>query len=138
MTLLNDEYYQSKWISIVNILHKSDLNVSAIAKAGSRAKLDHNCESDLDVIFCVNADPSRNVLYPELMKLLGFKFPAKHNHKVYPGENYNVVHLETVKGGVFDFESPTSLYNILINFAFWSSSQYPKIKDYFNKVLKRG
>lgn len=26
-----------------------------------------------------------------------------HGHKIYPGSNYNVVHLETKQGGIFDF-----------------------------------
>ena len=43
-----------------------------------------------------------------------------------------------LRGGVFCFELPKSLYNIPINFAFWTSSQYPKIKDYFREVSKTG
>jgi predicted nucleotidyltransferase len=103
MTLLNDEYYKSKWNSIVNIFHRSGLNVAAIAKAGSRARLQHHCESDLDVIFFVNEDPIRTDFYVDLMDELRINFQEIHNHKVYPGEHFNVVHLETKQGGIFDF-----------------------------------
>lgn len=103
MSLLNDEYYSSKWKSIVSIFQKTDIGIAAQAKAGSRARQTHTCKSDLDVIFFASGDPSRAGFYPDLIHVLRNNFQEAHDHRVYPGSKNNVVHLVTARGGVFDF-----------------------------------
>ncbi len=103
MSLLNDEYYKSKWDSVVKIFQMSNLGIAAQSRAGSRARMIHDCRSDLDVIFYVNGDPERDDFYRDLRELLEKNFQRAHRHNVYPGSNNNVVHLETAQGGIFDF-----------------------------------
>ncbi len=68
--------YESKWISLVNILyHNSSLSISKIAKAGSRAKHTDITQSDLDVVFCVSPDKSRDEIYPLLLPVLKAAYP---------------------------------------------------------------
>ncbi len=94
-----ENYYHSKWKKIANVMKHQDLKVSKIAKAGSRARQQQTPKSDMDVIFSVSGDPSRENFYPKLMKVLKNNFP---NDQIYPGEHYNVVHLNFHDGGKFD------------------------------------
>jgi len=96
---LSDDYYHSKWKKIVNVMKNSNLKISRIAPAGSRAKRQHRPESDMDVIFSVSGNPSRNIFYPDLIKILRSNFPLE---RVYPGSNYNVVHLNFKDSGKFE------------------------------------
>jgi len=99
MTNSDENFYHSKWKSIVNVMKSSNLKISKIAQAGSRAKKKHRPDSDMDVIFAVAGNPSKNNFYPNLMTALKNNFP---NEKIYPGSNYNVVHLDFRQGGKFD------------------------------------
>ncbi len=94
-----EDRYHSKWNSIVNVMRNSGLRISRIAQAGSRARRDHRLNSDMDVIFAVARNPIKREFYPKLMKLLNDNFPED---KVFPGSNYNVVHINFKRGGIFD------------------------------------
>ena len=94
-----DEYYQSKWKSIVKVMTSQNLNVAKIAKAGSRARQQQTSKSDLDVIFSVSDNPSKQNFYPNLDKVLKANFP---NDQVKLGDDKNVVHLFPSKGGKLD------------------------------------
>ena len=95
----NDDDYKSKWKSIVNVMKGQNLNVAKIAKAGSRARQQHTSDSDLDVIFSVSGNPSKQNFYPKLEKVLKDNFP---NDRVKVGSDKNVVHLYPSKGGKLD------------------------------------
>ena len=99
MSHSNDQFYKSKWIKVVNVLKSQNLGISRIAQAGSRAKQQHKPESDQDIIFAVSGNPSKETFYPKLMRILKSNFP---HDKVYPGKNYNVVHLDFKTGGKFE------------------------------------
>ena len=94
-----DDYYKSKWKSIVNVMKSQNLNVAKIAKAGSRARQQHTPDSDLDVIFSVSGNPSKQDFYSKLEKVLKDNFP---NDQVSLGTDKNVVHLHPSKGGKLD------------------------------------
>ena len=95
----NDEYYKSKWKKVVNVMTHQNLKVSKIATAGSRAKRQHTPDSDMDVIYSISGDPSRENFHPEIIKVLKANFSQD---KVYPGDNNNVVHIDFQSGGKFD------------------------------------
>jgi len=94
-----DNYYLSKWKSIVNVMTHQNLNIAKIARAGSRAIQQHTPKSDLDIIFSVSGNPSKQSFYPKLIKVLKSNFP---NDQVAAGGSYNVVHLYPSKGGKID------------------------------------
>ncbi len=119
----NDEYYESKWKSIVNVLKHSNLKVSRIAQAGSRARRQQRPDSDMDVIFAVADDPSRKAFYPKLMKVLKGNFPYD---RIFPGGSYHVVHLTFHNGGKFELVLLTEQ-----NF----DSEYYDILEYKRKFL---
>lgn len=96
---LNDNYYHARWVRIVNVMKASNLGLSRIAPAGSRAKKQHRPDSDYDVIFAVSGNPSRGEFYPILIAVLESNFD---NADVYPGSNNNVVHVDFHRGGNFD------------------------------------
>ncbi len=95
----DDAYYDSKWKSIVNVLKSSNLKVSRVAQAGSRARRQQRPDSDMDVIFAISNDPSKKIFYPRLIGILKSNFP--HDH-VFPGRNHNIVHLNFKSGGKFE------------------------------------
>jgi len=97
--VVSEDRYHSKWNSIVNVMKSSNLKISRIAQAGSRARRDYKPNSDMDVIFAVARNPNKGEFYPKLMKLLNGNFPED---KVFPGSHYNVVHINFKKGGIFD------------------------------------
>ena len=94
-----EDRYHSKWNSIVNVMKSSNLKISRIAQAGSRARRDHKPNSDMDVIFAVARNPNKREFYPKLMKVLSDNFPESN---VFPGSHYNVVHINFKKGSIFD------------------------------------
>ncbi len=94
-----DKYYQSKWKSVVNVMKSQNLNVAKIAKAGSRARQQQTSKSDLDVIFSVSGNPSKQTFYPKLETVLKVNFP---HDQVKLGTDKNVVHLFPSKGGKID------------------------------------
>lgn len=70
------ERYQSIWMSIVHFLYNnSGLKISRIAQAGSRAKQTDIKGSDLDVVFSVSPNQSREQIYPGLVEKLRKNFP---------------------------------------------------------------
>ena len=95
----SEDKYHSKWNSIVNVMKNSNLKISSIAQAGSRARRDYSSNSDMDVIFTVARSPNKREFYPKLMKLLKNNFPED---RVFPGSHYNVIHINFKKGGIFD------------------------------------
>jgi len=99
MTYPDENFYHSKWVSIVNVMKSSNLKISKIAQAGSRAKKKYRPDSDMDVIFAVAGNPSQKNFYPNLMIVLKSNFPLE---KIFPGSDYNVVHLDFKIGGKFD------------------------------------
>jgi len=123
MTNSDENFYHSKWKSIVNAMKSSNLKISKIAQAGSRAKKKHRPDSDMDVIFAVAGNPSKNNFYPNLMTVLKNNFP---NEKIYSGSNYNVVHLDFRQGGKFDL--------VLLTEADFDN-EYKNILDYKIKNL---
>ena len=123
MTNPDENFYHSKWKSIVNVMKSSNLKISKIAQAGSRAKKKHRPDSDMDVIFAVAGNPSKNSFYPNLMTVLKNNFP---NEKIYSGSNYNVVHLDFRQGGKFDL--------VLLTEADFDN-EYKNILDYKRKNL---
>ena len=120
---LPDSYYQARWRRIVNVMKTSNLGLSRIAPAGSRAKRQHRPNSDYDVIFAVADNPSREEFYPDLIEVLQNHFD---NVYVYPGSNYNVVHIDFHRGGKFELVLLTES-----NF----DKQYKSIKDFKRKHL---
>lgn len=100
--VLDDKYYKEKFISIVNVLKKNStkLKISGIAIAGSRARQQQNPYSDEDIIISAARDPSKEEFYPKLLQVLKNNF---QHWEVYPGDNYNVVHMRDPKtDGIFD------------------------------------
>ena len=95
----NNMYYHSKWKSVVNVMTHSNLDIAKIAQAGSRTKQRQRLDSDMDVIFSVVGNPSKRDFYPILISILQGNFQYD---RVYPGGNYNVVHLDFASGGKFD------------------------------------
>lgn len=95
----SEEYYKSKWKKVVNVMIHQNSKVSKIAPAGSRPKQQHTPNSDMDVIYSVSGDPSKENFHPELIKTLKSNFSQD---KVYPGSNNNVVHIDFQTGGKFD------------------------------------
>ncbi len=95
----SEAHYHRLWKSIVNVMTKSNLKISRIAQAGSRALRTHRPDSDMDVIFSVTGNPSEESFYPRLISVLKSNFKADN---VYPGSNYNVVHLDFQSGAKFD------------------------------------
>ena len=65
MTYPDENFYHSKWKSIVNVMKSSNLKISKIAQAGSRAKKKHRPDSDMDVIFAVAGNPPQKNFYPD-------------------------------------------------------------------------
>ena len=120
----SDEYYHSKWISVVNVLKHSNLKVSRIAQHGSRARRTHSPESDLDVIFSVSGNPSRRELYPRLISVLEVNFP---HDTIYPGGDYNVVHLDFTKGG--------GLFELILLAESDFDKEFTDVKDYRRENL---
>lgn len=96
---MTNNFYQIKWQKVVNVMKNSNLKISRIAQAGSRAKKQESPYSDMDVIFSVAGNPSREGFYPNLIKVLKANFSEEY---IYPGSNYNVVHLNFKTGGKFD------------------------------------
>lgn len=123
MTYPDENLYHSKWKSIVNVMKSSNLKISKIAQAGSRAKKKHRPDSDMDVIFAVAGNPSQKNFYPDLMAVLKSNFPYE---KVFPGSNYNVIHLDFKQGGKFDLV-------LLVETEF--DKEYKSILDYKKKNL---
>jgi len=123
MTYPDENSYHSKWKSIVNVMKSSNLKISKIAQAGSRAKKKHRPDSDMDVIFAVAGNPSQKNFYPDLMTVLKSNFPYE---KVFPGSNYNVIHLDFKQGGKFDLV-------LLTETEF--DKEYKSILDYKKKNL---
>ncbi len=121
--LLPDSYYHARWKRIVNVMKSSNLGLSRIAPAGSRAKRQNRPDSDYDVIFAVSGNPSREGFYPELIGVLQNNFD---NAEVYPGSNNNVVHLNFYRGGNFDLA-------LLTESDF--DRHYKSIKDFKKKNL---
>ena len=98
----NDKYYKEKFTSIVNVLktNSAKLKVSGITIAGSRARQQQQPDSDEDIIISVAKDPSKEEFYPKLMQVLKNSF---QHWEVYPGDNYNVVHMRDPKtDAIFD------------------------------------
>ena len=98
--LPTDKYYYDKFKKVVNVLTHQGLNISKVAKAGSRSRQQQTKKSDMDVIISVSGDPSRKEFYPKLIKVLKNNFPIDN---IYVGSNYNVIHLNFQSGGKFDF-----------------------------------
>lgn len=98
----DDKYYKKKFNSIVNVLknHSTKLKVSGIAIAGSRARQQQSVGSDEDIIISAAKDPSKEDFYPKLIEVLEDNFQL---WEVYPGSNYNVIHMKDPKtDGIFD------------------------------------
>ncbi len=123
MTYPDENFYHSKWKSIVNVMKSSNLKISKIAQAGSRAKKKYRPDSDMDVIFAVAGNPLQKNFYPDLMTVLKSNFPLE---RVFPGSNYNVVHLDFKQGGKFDL--------VLLSEAEFDK-EYKTILDYKKKNL---
>ncbi len=91
-----DSRYEHLWKSIVNVMKNSNLKISRIAKAGSRARRQHRPDSDMDIIFAVVGDPPREKFYPDLMRILQSNFPEAD---VSLGTEGNVVKLVDPRTG---------------------------------------
>ncbi|MFX1329125.1 MAG: hypothetical protein ACFE91_13440 [Promethearchaeota archaeon] len=120
-TYPDENLYHSKWTSIVNVMKSSGLRISKIAQAGSRAKKRYRPDSDMDVIFAVAGNPSKDNFYPNLITVLKNNFPYE---KEYPESNYNIVHLDFRQGGKFELI-------LLTEFDF--DKEYKNILDYKKK-----
>ncbi|MBD3216203.1 MAG: hypothetical protein GF311_26555 [Candidatus Lokiarchaeota archaeon] len=94
----SEDRYHRLWRSIYNVLTHQGLKISRVAKAGSRAKQQYRPDSDMDIIFAVVGDPSKREFYPKLIKVMNDNFRTEH---VYPGDSYNVVHIDFIRGGKF-------------------------------------
>ena len=94
-----DQEYARYWDTIRNILQN---NISykgvQIARAGSRVQGGWTDKSDLDIRFSLKGDPSKQSVYPELVRLLKQNIP-KANVEI--GNSYNVINM-SVDGLEFD------------------------------------
>ncbi len=66
-----EQQYASKWRIIANYMkNNTGLRISGVARAGSRRRGEHEGTSDLDILFKIPKNPSKETIYPELkMKL---------------------------------------------------------------------
>ena len=91
MSTPQDQEYEKNARSILNVLKNNGLYVSKAAVAGSRGKGTSTQSSDLDIIFAVSGDPSKNSVYPKVKSALATNFP-KYNARL--GTDGNVVKLD--------------------------------------------
>lgn len=110
---LPDEYYNSRWKKIVNVMKNSNIKLSKIAEAGSRAKKPHRPDSDMDVIFSISENPTRTIFYPQLIKILGANFSGEN---IQPGKYNNIINFYFRNGGKFDLLNITHLKNEKIEY----------------------
>ncbi|MHA1221661.1 MAG: nucleotidyltransferase domain-containing protein [Candidatus Heimdallarchaeaceae archaeon] len=86
------QQYSSKWRSLVNFMqHNTGLSVGSVAKAGSRRKGTPSEYSDLDIIFFIRGDPSRETIYAKLIKLIEKNF---ENATARFGTSRNVIKMK--------------------------------------------
>lgn len=86
-----DQKYSAKWKSLVNFMQKNTgLGVGSVAKAGSRREGTPTEYSDLDIIFFIPGDPSKEKIYLKLIELIPKNFDGA---KVDFGKNRNVINL---------------------------------------------
>lgn len=84
-----DQRYASEWRSIVQFMkNNTGFSLSGIARGGSRAKGDYRDTSDLDIIFSVAGDLSKQKIYPIVRSKLKENFPQA---TVEIGSSYNVI-----------------------------------------------
>ncbi|MFW9915983.1 MAG: hypothetical protein ACFFGZ_10285 [Candidatus Thorarchaeota archaeon] len=95
----SDQQYRAKWKKVVNVLKSSNLGLSRVAQAGSRAIQKQRYDSDMDVIFSITGNPSKEQFYPKLIRVLEANF---RDDKVYPGDEHNIVHLDFQSGEKFE------------------------------------
>ena len=70
-----DQKYSAKWKSLVNFMqHNTGLGVGGVAKAGSRRAGDPTEYSDLDIIFYIPSDSSKEEIYTRLIELIPGNF----------------------------------------------------------------
>lgn len=85
-----EQRYASIWRSIGNFLRNSSgLRIGGVARTGSRRRMNHRPDSDLDIIFWVSGDPGKNQVYPDLVDRL--KKVLRVN--AWIGSSYNVINI---------------------------------------------
>ncbi len=86
----SEQRYSAFYTSLKNFLYKnSGLPVRGVARWGSRTTGNHRDRSDLDVIFWIQANPSKESVYPGLVDKL--KLVLKVNADI--GRSYNVINI---------------------------------------------
>ena len=86
-----DQRYSSKWRSLVNFMqHNTGLGVGGVAKAGSRREGTPTEYSDLDIIFYIPGDPSKEDTYSKLIELIPTSFEGATAEF---GEERNVINM---------------------------------------------
>jgi len=101
----------------------SNLKISRITQAGSRAKKTHRPDTNSDIIFSVSKNPDRINFYPKLIEVLKNNFS---HEKIYLGSNYNAIHL--------DFRNREKFDIVLLSENEFDK-EYKSILDYKRKYL---
>ena len=66
-----NQKYSAKWKKLVNFMqYNTGLGVGAVAKLGSRREGTPSDYSDLDIIFYIPGDPSKELIYSKLTDLI--------------------------------------------------------------------
>lgn len=75
---------------IDNFLHSNtNLKIHGVARQGSRKEGTHQDDSDLDMVFSISGDPSRDEIYPDLID----KISEILNVEASLGEHDNVINI---------------------------------------------
>jgi predicted nucleotidyltransferase len=86
-----EQQYSSLRKGLGNFLRENTgLRVSGVALMGSRRRGDHNADSDMDVIFTVAGDPSKDQVYPGLID----KLTRGMNVQARLGSSHNVIKIQ--------------------------------------------
>lgn len=87
-----DQKYSAKWKSLVNFMqHNTGLGVGSVAKSGSRRDGTPTEYSDLDIIFYIPDDPSKEIIYTKLIELIPENFDGV---EVDFGKSRNVINMK--------------------------------------------
>ena len=87
-----DQEYSAKWKRLVNFMqHNTGLGVGGVAKAGSRREGTPTEYSDLDIIFYISRDPSKEIIYTQLITLIHANFDGA---KADFGKSRNVIDMK--------------------------------------------
>ncbi len=86
----NEQRYAAFWSKFVNFMNSiTGIQISGIARSGSRRRGDYRPDSDLDIIFAVSGDSPREQVYPPLVE----KLRNIMNEQAGIGGSYHVINI---------------------------------------------